>query len=56
VAGACGIVETALTDLRDRGVVELSEEKKSALASNLLIVLCGESRAQPVRAGISMHS
>ncbi|KAJ1474563.1 hypothetical protein T484DRAFT_1831844 [Baffinella frigidus] len=47
VAGACGIVETALNDLKDRNVVELSEDRKAALASNLLIVLCGEGRAQP---------
>jgi regulator of protease activity HflC (stomatin/prohibitin superfamily) len=48
VAGAVGMVEHALRDLGERGVVELDEERKAAMVSNLLVVLCGDREAQPV--------
>ena len=48
VQGAVGMVETALADLGERGVVELDEERKAAMVSNLLVVLCAEREAQPV--------
>ena len=48
VKGAVGMVENALTDLGERGVVELDEDRKAAMVSNLLVVLCAEREAQPV--------
>ncbi|MCD0449035.1 SPFH domain-containing protein [Actinocorallia sp. API 0066] len=48
VEGAVGMVEAALTRLTDDGIVELDEERKAAMVSNLLVVLCGDRDAQPV--------
>jgi len=48
VRGAVGMVEMALDELRDHSVVDLDEERKAAMVSNLLVVLCGEEGAQPV--------
>jgi SPFH domain / Band 7 family len=48
VFGAVGMVEMALRELSEKGVVKLDEERKAAMVSNLLVVLCGESQAQPV--------
>jgi regulator of protease activity HflC (stomatin/prohibitin superfamily) len=48
VEGAVGMVETALNSLSKQNIVELDEERKAAMVSNLLVVLCGESNAQPV--------
>lgn len=48
VAGAVGMVEMALSELKKNSVVELDEERKAAMVSNLLVVLCGEEAAQPV--------
>lgn len=48
VAGAVSMVESALTQLGERGVVELDEERKAAMVSNLLVVLCADREAQPV--------
>ena len=48
VKGAVGMVENALTDLGERGVVELDEDRKAAMVSNLLVVLCADREAQPV--------
>ncbi len=48
VEGAVGMVEMALDLLSKRGVVELDEERKIAMVSNLLVVLCGDQNAQPV--------
>lgn len=48
VQGAVSMVEMALKDLSQRGVVELDAERKAAMVSNLMIVLCGESEAKPV--------
>lgn len=48
VAGAVGMVEMALQQLGERGVVELDEERKAAMVSNLLVVLCADREAQPV--------
>ncbi len=48
VEGAVGMVEIALDKLKSQNVVELDEEKKAAMVSNLLVVLCGETNAQPV--------
>ena len=48
VQGAVGMVEKALADLERDSVVALDEERKAAMVSNLLVVLCGDSRATPV--------
>jgi len=48
VAGAVGMVESALNQLSDRGVVVLDDERKAAMVSNLLVVLCADREAQPV--------
>ncbi len=48
VAGAVGMVDMALEQLAADNVVELDEERKAAMVSNLLVVLCGEEGAQPV--------
>jgi regulator of protease activity HflC (stomatin/prohibitin superfamily) len=48
VEGAVGMVEMALDLLAKKGVVELDDERKAAMVSNLMIVLCGERDTQPV--------
>ena len=48
VKGAVSMVETALNDLGARGVVELDEDRKAAMVSNLLVVLCADRDAQPI--------
>lgn len=48
VEGAVGMVEMALTNLSENQVVTLDEERKAAMVSNLLVVLCGNKDAQPV--------
>jgi regulator of protease activity HflC (stomatin/prohibitin superfamily) len=48
VEGAVGMVRQALEQLDEEGVVELDEERKAAMVSNLLVVLCSETAAQPV--------
>ena len=48
VDGAVGTVEMALARLNESGMVELDEERKAAMVSNLLVVLCGSHDAQPI--------
>jgi regulator of protease activity HflC (stomatin/prohibitin superfamily) len=48
VEGAVGMVDMALTELAGKGVVELDEERKAAMVSNLMVVLCSEHSTQPV--------
>ncbi|WP_199442329.1 SPFH domain-containing protein [Umezawaea beigongshangensis] len=48
VEGAVGMVELALARLAEQDVVHLDEERKAAMVSNLLVVLCGDRSAQPV--------
>jgi len=48
VEGAVGMVEMALESLSHKGIVHLDEERKAAMVSNLLVVLCGEKAAQPI--------
>ena len=48
VEGAVGMVEMALDMLSRRGIVVLDDERKAAMVSNLLVVLCGERAAQPI--------
>lgn len=48
VEGAVGMVEMALNKLKENSVVELDDERKAVMVSNLLVVLCGSKEAQPV--------
>ncbi|WP_027702751.1 SPFH domain-containing protein [Metaclostridioides mangenotii] len=48
VEGAVGMVEIALEKLNENNVVDLDEERKAAMVSNLLVVLCGSKDAQPI--------
>ena len=48
VDGAVSMVKMALDKLKEEGVVDLDEERKAAMVSNLLVVLCGDEPAQPV--------
>lgn len=48
VDGAVGMVESALQRIDEQGLVDLDEERKAAMVSNLLVVLCGDRAAQPV--------
>lgn len=56
VEGAVGIVENALTRLEANGTVELDDERRAAMVSNLLVVLCSDSRATPVVNTGSLYS
>ena len=48
VEGAVGMVEQALEQLSEKQIVTLDEERKAAMVSNLLVVLCSEHARQPV--------
>jgi regulator of protease activity HflC (stomatin/prohibitin superfamily) len=48
VAGAVGMVEMALSELEKNGTVKLDEERRAAMVSNLLVVLCGDRGTQPI--------
>lgn len=48
VEGAVGMVEMALNKLSEKNIVELDEERKAAMVSNLLVVLCGDKAVNPV--------
>ena len=56
VEGAVGMVELALDKLAEKEVVELDEERKAAMVSNLLVVLCGDQNTQPVVNTGSLYS
>jgi regulator of protease activity HflC (stomatin/prohibitin superfamily) len=48
VEGAVGMVDLALASLGERGIVELDEERKAAMVSNLMVVLCGDQPPSPI--------
>jgi regulator of protease activity HflC (stomatin/prohibitin superfamily) len=48
VEGAVGMVEMALSELERKHVLDLDDERKAAMVSNLMVVLCGDSEAQPI--------
>ena len=48
VEGAVGMVKMALTKLSKEEIIELDDDKKAAMVSNLMVVLCGESNVQPI--------
>jgi len=56
VDGAVGMVQMALTELKEQGVIDLDEERKANMVSNLLVVLCGEENARPVVNTGSLYS
>lgn len=56
VEGAVGMVEMALEMLSKKNIVELDEEKKAAMVSNLMVVLCGEKAATPVLNTGTLHN
>ena len=56
VHGAVSMVRMALEDLEEQDVVELDDERKAAMVSNLLVVLCGETEAHPVINTGTLHN
>jgi regulator of protease activity HflC (stomatin/prohibitin superfamily) len=56
VEGAVGMVAMALEKLRTQGVIDLDEERKAAMVSNLLVVLCGDRSTQPVVNASTLHN
>ena len=56
VDGAVGMVKMALDKLKELDVVDLDEERKAAMVSNLLVVLCGEENARPVINSGTLHN
>jgi len=56
VDGAVGMVKMALDELKEQDIIELDDERKAAMVSNLLVVLCGEENAQPVLNTGSLYS
>jgi regulator of protease activity HflC (stomatin/prohibitin superfamily) len=56
VQGAIGMVELALNGLAERGIIQLNDERKAAMVSNLLIVLCSDHDATPVVNTGGLHS
>ena len=48
VQGAVSMVDMALSELAAKHVVDLDDERRAAMVSNLMVVLCGDSEAQPV--------
>ena len=56
VEGAVGMVEMALDMLSAKKVVELDDERRAAMVSNLMVVLCGERDTQPVVNAGSLYS
>ncbi|NGO69640.1 SPFH domain-containing protein [Streptomyces boncukensis] len=55
VEGACGMVETALARITAQDFVDLDEERRAAMVSNLLVVLCGDRSPQPVMNAGSLY-
>lgn len=56
VEGAVGMVQMALEKLSEKQIVELDEERKAAMVSNLLVVLCGERSTQPIINTGTLHN
>ena len=56
VEGAVSMVQMALEQLSDKNIVELDEDKKAAMVSNLMVVLCGDKDATPVVNTGTLHS
>jgi len=56
VEGAVGMVQLALNKLNEEEIVDLDEERKAAMVSNLLVVLCGDRSTQPVVNTGTLHN
>jgi len=56
VEGAVSMVQMALEQLSDKNIVELDEDKKAAMVSNLMVVLCGDKDATPIVNTGTLHS
>jgi hypothetical protein len=56
VEGAVGMVEMALEMLSHKKIIELDEDKKAAMVSNLLVVLCGDRNVSPVVNAGTLHN
>lgn len=56
VEGAVGMVESALESLAHKQIIELDDERKAAMVSNLLVVLCGDQKIQPVINTGTLHN
>lgn len=56
VEGAVSMVEMALEQLSSKKIVELDEEKKAAMVSNLMVVLCGDKDATPIVNTGTLHT
>jgi hypothetical protein len=56
VEGAVSMVQMALEQLSDKNIVELDEEKKASMVSNLMVVLCGDKDVTPVVNTGTLHS
>jgi regulator of protease activity HflC (stomatin/prohibitin superfamily) len=56
VEGAVGMVEMALEKLSEREIVHLDEERKAAMVSNLLVVLCGDRNVSPIVNAGTLHN
>jgi len=56
VEGAVGMVEMALEDLSKKNIIELDEERKAAMVSNLMVVLCSDESARPVINTGTLHN
>ena len=48
VEGAVGMVQLALEQLKEKGIIDLDDERRAAMVSNLLVVLCSDRHTQPV--------
>jgi regulator of protease activity HflC (stomatin/prohibitin superfamily) len=55
VEGAVGMVQMALAKLKERDIIDMDEEKKAAMISNLMVVLCGEESARPIINAGTLH-
>jgi hypothetical protein len=55
VEGAVGMVKMALEQLAEKQIVDLDEEKKAAMVSNLMVVLCSEESARPIVNAGTLH-
>ena len=55
VDGAVGMVEAALARITEEEIVELDEERKAAMVSNLMVVLCGDRSPRPVLNTRTLH-
>ena len=56
VDGAVGMVKLALDELKEQDVIDLDDERKASMVSNLLVVLCAQENAQPVLNTGSLYS